>query len=210
MDSLLDLVHTSTIFPYKPEWSTVPERDVLLDRRVSRFPGTSSEIDDFDVGVARRVAYHYACTNQERRYEIENFFCLRRGRLGRFWLPLFMNLYVLDQDIIMWDGSILIKACGFSDSFRSNQYRIYIEKTDGSRITRLVTAAVDHGTYEELTVNTLFIDSVAVDEVVYLSLILLCRFDIDQLAISNVNSDVSTIDLPFVELVDEYNIEVGS
>lgn len=182
----------------------MPQRDFLLDRDFIQFTGGKSGVTSLDVGIARRLTMEYALLCPERRYEIEYFFMERMGRAERFWCPLWLNLFVMQTDIAAWTDKVRIDPCGFSGAFVAGVNRLYIELNDGSRISRLIVSVTDEGTYEELTIATVFDQDIDIDDVAYCSLILLCRFDHDDLELDFVSADTCKTTLSLIELTHEY------
>lgn len=207
MNSIYDLVRTNTIFTIKPDWISDPDRSIIPDRDLYTNASGTVQIDTLDVGIVRSMSYQYSCLNKEQQSDLEEFFFQRKGRYDRFWMPIWGNLFRLENPITAYDLSIIIQDCGLSESVVNGQDRLYIELHDGSIITRKISSVIDLGNgTERINLVTYMDQDIVASDIAQFTRLLLCRFNQDELSFQYENTDIAITNLNMIELTQEYQL----
>jgi hypothetical protein len=206
MNDLADLLSTSTIWARKPNWATSPQRDFDMAREVEDVAPSGLSITNILDYLAHSVEYRYRNSSKVDESALLAFWQQQHGRHLRFWLPLWRSDFHLVLPVLPYEDTLVVDATGVATVFQGYE-RIYLELTDGTLITRHVTAVVDNldGT-ETLYLETFMDRSIAIADVAMFGRLLLVRFDSDELLLEHVSAAVSEFTLHFRELVREYSL----
>jgi hypothetical protein len=202
-DDWKDLVVTTEKFLTKPDWSEAPSGDFDYMREMLEYPGTVTEITSINNKVPRKLKYKFANLSKVDEYSITDFFINHRGRHLNFWVPVWKNQFTLYTNIVNGDSIISVLPCGF---YRIDQgYElIFFQLKNGDYISRLVTAVINMGTYEDIILDKPMTRDITQDEILFFGRLLLARFDNDELVFNFMNNAASECTLTFLELTNEY------
>jgi len=205
MHSWLDLSRTNIKFLFKPNWINTLPLNFNLNREILQFSGTKSEIINVHNYTGYNITYCFTNLNKETEFDIVNFFCSRKGKLERFWIPLWKNIFTLYSDILINSNSINVYGSNFYLVDKGFE-RIFIHLKNGDYITRKIIASISHGIYETLFLASGIDRIITNDDINCFGRFLLVRFDQDDLNIEFVNNTCSTCELKFIELPFEYEV----
>jgi hypothetical protein len=200
-DSLLDLGNTSEIFTLRPNWMDLPSAGVENGREVIQFNMGYGSIRSLTENDARCASYGYFLKSKAEEFYLLNFFNGQRGRLKRFWLPVYYQEFTIDAPITYGSFKFTIVDNGFTTVAKFYE-RLYIELKNGNRISRKITSA-DSATV--FNVLSQFDRDIAVSDIRMAGLLLLVRFDQDELSLAHVSDSLSESSINFLELPKEYD-----
>lgn len=120
-----------------------------------------------------------------------------KGRWKSFWMPSYNADLVLTADIGSADTTITITHIDFTTLYTTADIMILLN--DGTRYYRAVTASVDNGTTETLTISALGANVAAAD-VDMISIMRLSRFDADRQEFIHYTNGQSQITIPVVQV----------
>ena len=199
VDSLLDLGSFS-ILDIETNWRQLPTTGFETAFNVLGFEGTSNEAisyDDnkpetfqFQILLEDKVAYNNFLTN----------WLSLKGRLGCFWYVDLSDRFTLNQAAIGTDVSLNVK----DSTITINGFeRLYLEKFDGSRITRKITSKVQNVSDIDLVFSDPLGQAVNLNEVKILTLLHLARFNNDTASIRAQSECTSEVNVEILTLPKE-------
>jgi len=208
-DSWGGLSRTTDRFLMKPNWLNAQANNFDFNREITEFVNTVSEIYRLGQDAAFNLTYRFTNLTRADEHYITSFFTNHRGKHKRFWIPLWKNMYTLSSSISTGDGIISIRNVGFHLVDRGYE-RIFIELKNGYQISRKVTAVLQNGLTEDLILDGTIDRDITQDDIKYFSRLLLVRFTDDSLELKYSTDSTSSIELSFLELTNEYELESES
>ena len=199
-DSLLDL-GTDPVFTASPNWQSSPSAGLDTGREVIQYNQSYASIRSLTLNNFRTMQYSYFNKTKAEEYYLLNFFYTQRGRLKRFWLPVNYQEFFLDSDALSGQFTLIIKASNFYTNWKGYE-RLYIVLKDGSRITRKISSITD----VEIAFSNALTQDVLITNVRTFGLILLARFDQDEIELRHTTDNLSECQIAFKELPDEYDL----
>jgi hypothetical protein len=193
-------------FSITPEWSGGAGVDVFTAREPISFNNGIVSIRRLSLDKSFSVGYNFASMSKADEYQLLKFFADRKGRLERFWIPLWFNEFRLkgsiEPQIVEGATEFSIEQNNFWEVFGVN-IRIFIKLKNGDMITRRIKD-VDLDSRTRLFVNTPFNRDIGQSEIDCFGRYLLARFDQDELELAHTTPALSDCTLSFKELVKEY------
>jgi hypothetical protein len=216
-DSIFGLGNNTLIFRTIPDWVSDPEYGQEFGRNILQYNLAKSAVRILTTNTGIMATYGFTNMDKGEEYTVVQFFIHSvMGRRDNFWLPIY------DSRFQPWDttseagkvpaiviGSDIfnIKQCGFRGIFREYE-RLFIILNDGSLFTRKILAVSDAGDYEAIQIDTtaggLFERNLFANDIAIAGILALCRFDQDELAVEHDTAFVSSCQLTFKELAQEY------
>jgi hypothetical protein len=201
VDSLADL-SSHPIFTQHPDWSNLPAVELGFGRDVLQSHLGRGRIRDLTSDLSRTIEYGFTEATKALEYYLLNFFCSRKGRNERFWLPTWYQSFTLSDTIV--NGTYIFKCSDYHFDEVARWYeRIFFYLKDGSLLTREVISA---NSATEFVVNTAWDRDIAATDVLYFGRLLLGRFDQDELEVGHLTDKVAEIRFKFRELAKEYSL----
>lgn len=200
-DSLLDL-GTDPIFTAKPNWTTTPSEGFDSGREVIQYNQAFASIRSLTANNARQMQYSYFNRTKAEEYYLLNFFYTQRGRLKRFWLPVNYQEFQISVAIRSVDNLVHYYDNNFSLAYKGYE-RFYLLLKDGTQISRKITSVT--GT-TQLNFGSTFPQNIAIADIRYAGLILLARFDQDEIELQHTTNNLSECSIAFQELPNEYDL----
>lgn len=204
-DSLLDIGGEEEL-PVEPNWESLPQNELQINRFLFEYRGTASEISEKNPEVPIVFEASFDLTNIVDYYTFLEFIHNHIGRVKRFWLRYPKQMFIPVEGVSTGSVNIVCEANDFHLVHVGHE-RIFIETTDGSTITRHVTnASYDEADNElTITVATPIDRDISVDEFFRVGRYLLVRFDDDNFKLrlySDMNMEISQ---RMVELIRDYD-----
>jgi hypothetical protein len=209
-DSIEGIGETSALLLREPNWIQLPQGDFDFTREIQQYSGTTLEIYKLIDESISELTYLYSCMDKNDEYYFTNFFCQRKGRHKRFWLPYWKNPFSLQSDISSGDTILSIDNCYYNRLDYGNE-RIFIKLKSGVVLTRKVTAVIQDGDSEQIILNSSQpIDrNIKRSEIKFFSRLLLVRFNQDTMDIKYRSDSVSNITFKFRELPFEHSEDLS-
>jgi len=204
-----DLSRTTDVLTVKPNWVQSLKGTFSNNVEVTQFPGTATDIYNVSDNIGNRLEYKFTNMDKADEYELITFFCEHQGRLKRFWLPYWKNQFVLLDNLSTGDTTIDVTNVNFNLIDRGYE-RLFFYLVDGSFISRQILFAIDNGTYETLYLQTALTQDIAMADVLFFGRLFLVRFDDDTMPHNFIADDTSEYGISFIELPNEYSVEVES
>jgi len=150
-------------------------------RRIDNETGTLTQTSTWDRSKrGHQKTFHP--TTRQALWNLRRLMYALRGRQVSFYIPTFIEDLVITQPITAATAVLTIELIGYAKFVRSRSPRdtIRVTFTDGTKLIRVVTAAVEVSTTEEqLTVNANWPDNRTVAEITRVEFIELVRLDTD-------------------------------
>lgn len=203
-NDLQGLGSTNKIFIREPNWIVNPKSNFDFSREMNQFVGTTLNIYNLTNSVASDFSYTYSSLSKENEYYFTNFFCDRRGKFKKFWLPYWKNPFTLQSDISLGDSVLTIDSANYN-LIDQGYERIFIKLKTGSIISREVLAVVNNGTSEDIFLKTVINMNIKISEIKFFSRLLLVRFNQDEMEIKYYSDNKSDVQFSFKELPFEHD-----
>ena len=162
------------------------------------------EMEVITPDVPIRMEMGFTVYNKSEEYDLIDFFVSRLAMVERFWIPWPRQQFTLNRDHNSGETTL--------DCYRNyaeRQYQLYerieILMNNGDRIIRKVIGTDNDETETRITIDTSLDRDVDQDGYLRISRLMLVRFDIDDLEMSCMTDRVGEVNLPFLELVHEYD-----
>lgn len=204
-DSLLDLGVDSDIFTSEPDWSSEPSASFLQGRDIQQYDNGTVNIREKSIYKPRTVEYSFTNMTKSDEYSILDFFYRMKGMLKRFWVPIWKQGFTLSEPISSGSFYFKINNNSFGDIVNFHE-RIFIKTVSGDLITRKI-AEYEVGSKTEFLVSSAWDRDIALSDIAFFGILLLARFDHDELEIDYSNDIIGTCSLRFLELVNEYDLQ---
>ncbi len=202
-DSMTEIGSTP-FFPLEPNWVKTPAVTQQMARRLHQYPGSVDEMDVITGDVPVRMEMGFTVFDKSEEYTLVDFFVNRYAMVEKFWLAWPRNQFDLNRDHNVGESVL--------DCYRNyaeRQYQLYeridILMNNGDRIVRKVIGTDNDETETRITLDTSLDRDVDADGYLRFSRLMLCRFDVDILELQAKTDRVAEINLPFLELVTEYD-----
>jgi hypothetical protein len=204
-DSLLDLGSDTNIFTYAVDWSSNPSIGDDFGRETIQENQGQVAYRTLTTDLNCSVQYGFTNLSKADEYNILAFFHARQGRLERFWLPIYPQLFTLAAAIS--SGSNQFQIVQNSAYKMLHLYeRLFIKTNSGDLITRKFLANPANDIF---TTVSAFDRNIALADVMYFSRLILCRFDQDKIEMKHETDSVSSCSIKFKELSKEYDLAFG-
>ena len=205
-DSWLNLGSLATRFEERPNWITPAKTSTTINSELLRYFPSAVDITELNINGSA-LAFEYGFENMKRKqaYTVLDFFGGRVGRLMRFWVPVWTNMFTLYANITNGDNNIKINSVLFSSTAITTYQRIFIYTKAGDSISRRCATVADGVGYEQLNLASNMDRDLTQGDIEIFSVLALARLDIDTLEMVHQSSDICSTVLRFVELVGEYN-----
>jgi hypothetical protein len=204
-DSILDLIHTNTIFPLMPNWASRPERSFNLNSEYFEYAQSAAMLNLIDNYIHRNMQYGFSLEKADEKTLLD-FLYDRKCNIERFWMPIYYKQFRPVSAIVNGTQTIVIEDCGFYEVYSGHE-RLYIRTYDGTILTRHIMAVVDNGNdTETLTLYSSWDRNIAVSEIIYCSLLVLARVSDEKISMKHISSGMAETTLNFIELVPEYQV----
>lgn len=200
-NSLLDL-GTDPVFTAVPNWQTSPSAGFDTGREVIQYNQAFASIRSLALNNFRTIQYSYFNRTKAEEYYLLNFFYTQRGRLKRFWLPVNYQEFSISSAITSGDNHFHITDNNFSLVLKGYE-RLYIVLKNGDQISRKIVSAT--GT-TQININGTFDRNIALADIRFAGLILLVRFDQDEIELKHTTDNLSECSIAFKELPNEYDL----
>lgn len=202
-DSMTE-IGTTPFFPLEPNWVRIPAVTQQMSRKLHQWPGSVDEIDAVTPDVPIRMEMGFTVFDKSEEYDLVDFFVNRYAMVEKFWLAWPRQQFTLNRDHNVGEAVL--------DCYRNyaeRQYQLYerieILMNNGDRIVRKVVGMDNDPTETQITIDTSLDRDVDQDGYLRFSRLMLCRFDVNILELAAVTDRVAEINLPFLELVTEYD-----
>lgn len=202
-DSWQGLTRTTYKWLLQPDWNTTPSMSTNFNRTLTKYDFTGVDLYELSANYPLSIQYGYTNLTKEDEYKIINLFNTRKGRLKRFWLPMWKNEFKLVSAVTAGDNILTVNNT-FWRKIDQGYERIFIQLKNGDYISRKISAVIQDGANENIILETTINRDIALSDVKYFSRLLLVRLDDDNLNMNYQSHLVSDCTLNFFELVDEY------
>lgn len=182
-------------------WRERPKMNVKTNVRLFGFEGTVKQVINQSDDQPHDLDFLVTLENLEQIFQFLTFFHSRRARLERFWFPLPYGIFSLVGQQL--SGNTVLKVNSPTFFYRGFE-RIYILLSNGDLITREVTAVNE-------VAGELFFTVAALDrtieesDVELCSLLLLCRFDNNDVKLKYKPYTAADTNIKLKELITEYS-----
>ena len=204
-DDLQDLGTTPEfrqLFSEYQDWKETPRLNVKTNTNLFGFEGTAQQLLNHSPEQPHALQFLVTLENLQQIFDFLTFFVARKGRLEKFWFPLPYNVFTAVGQQVISATKLLVNSPSFD--YKGFE-RVYLLLENGDLITRHVTAVSDAGG------GNLFFDVSALDrtieesDVVLSSLLLLVRFDQDDVELLQKQLYCSSFSVRLLELINEYS-----
>ena len=184
-------------------WQEVPNIDFFFSRRILEYLGTSQQV--IEISSYKPLSFKGSTVNKNKieEYELLDNWAQFKGRLTRFWVMCPLQFFSLKQEINFGADTITVYNNNFSENYKGYG-RLYIRLRNNDLITRKIEDVIVTAEEQIIQVDLAFDRNIKEEDIICFSLLLLVRFDIDELELDYKNPQVSTANLRVVELVKEY------
>lgn len=196
-----DSLHGLSLLPFfgaLPNWQNQPQKDRDIGRDVLRYNLGYASIRNRTSFNGRKLAYSFFPTSKEEEFALLDFFHTQGGRHKRFWLPIHYSELILASDIAIGDIACTVVDNPFPSGMVNE--RIYIETSCGDQIS----AKVVDSTGNTLEIAGYFDRDIAIADIRIFGLVVLVRFDHDDIITTFTTDTLSDCKLSFKELPSEY------
>jgi hypothetical protein len=194
---------TDPVFPLSPNWISQPSAGFDTGREIIQYNHAYASIRSLTLNNFRKIQYTYFLKTKAEEYSLLNFFYTQRGRLKRFWLPVNYQEFLISSPITSGDNHFHIIDSGISLILKGYE-RLYLVLKTGDQISRKIVSAT--GT-TQLNISGIFDRNISLSDIRTAGLILLVRFDQDEIELRHTTDNLSECQITFKELPDEYTYD---
>ena len=191
------------VFNIEPDYATVPEVSFLSSRDEIYFPGTIKLIEVINKPI-RTVNYTYTCLGKVDEITITTFFNDRKGKVESFLLPIWDNFYEALIPFTAGNNYINIKHCNAHEIYNPLEL-IYVCNLHNIlsyfQIEKIEEIDED---IERITFINYIEDTIELNQIKFLSSVLLVRFNQDECTFLFDTTYNSKVTLSFIELPNEH------
>lgn len=129
--------------------------------------------------------------SRQKLWEVRQLLHYLKGKQTAFYLPTFQWELVVTQTLLNLSDSMTIRNVGYSKYIRNRSPNnvIRLTKTDGTKLTRTITASSEaSATEESLTVDSVWPSDITVAEIALVEIFELVRFDTDEFRIDHISA----------------------
>lgn len=206
MTDLLTGLGSLAVIYDKHNWSSNPSISYDMSRQIFSFTGTIEEIINYSDDRPHKLELDFLFQDKAEEYAFLTFFFDKRGRWKKFWLPAPPTSFTLAMPTVIGVPSIIVKSNRFGQFYRGFE-RIYLEISDGSKLTFQVTSVSENAPIagqDTLNLGAALDRVIPIANVVQLSLLLCGRWDKDVAELEHPCASNSTCKITFLELPKEY------
>lgn len=199
-DSLADLGPNTTLMDFDANWQTDPteKREILINSNI--YPGTIHSIDFYS--EPRRKPTFQIQDLETKLYSFLVFFADRVARKKSFWLPDKFNRFTAVSIAV---DLLSIEVEKLSDLHLHGHERLFIRLINGDRISRKISSIQQLTSTTKINLASL-LPSFALTDIELISFLLYVRLDQDEIEITYHTDCAASVDLAFVELLEEYDL----
>jgi len=203
-DDLNDLGGYS-LFDFDLNWAQLPKTTIAIPRRMFNFPGTSHVVEELVAATQFSFDAEAVLDSETDIDSFLDFITARDGRVGAFWIRHPFQHFTLDVAATNTDGVLYCDYNHSALSWQGNE-RIYIDLVGGDTLTFEVDSINynDSTSRSELTLATNIDRDIAIADIVKIGRLLYVRFGHDSFKLEYLRTELATVDLKFVELIQEY------
>jgi len=203
-NNLIDL-ESVEYFTLSPNWSSNPQTSLAALRRLISFPGTSDVVQSIGLSPILSFSQKYLLKTKAEINEFYEFMQRVKGRWGRFWIRHPYSFFTLKTSTGIGAVTIYVERNQFDWIFQGYE-RIYIQQSDGSIITRLLTDVVENVLLDrlELTFGTQLDRPILKTDKIILGRLLLVRLDSDEIQLSMISQTLAEVGIKVVEVIKDY------
>lgn len=209
-DSILDLNYEDFWAPGDiTNWRENPTFDFDLAVNLVEYPGTVHELHELSTNTPQKWGFSVMLEDNAALYALLEKFNTYQGRYGRFFFLLPFGMFDLAVPANQYDQAIILKENGY---VYLGYERIGIKMVNGDILTRKVTGVAKDEQQQtmEFTINAILDRDLTLDNIEFITLAVLCRLDLDELAVKSHADGVGEATLQFVELPHEYDLSEGT
>jgi hypothetical protein len=204
-DSLLDL-DNEALFSFPIDWNSLPAIADSFGRELLQYNLGAINYRFLTRDLNYSVQYGMTFMSKKDEYDVLNFFCERKGRYERFWIPIYAQMFTLAANITSGDYYFQI--------IDQNQYktlhlyeRLFIKLKTGDLITRKINSL--NAPPNIFGVISAFDRNILTTDIEYFGRLILGRFDQDEIEINHETDSLGNCSLQFRELSKEYDLVFG-
>ena len=127
------------LFPFAPNWTTLPESSGELLRRTLQFPGTIAEINSLTDEKPLSFEATFLLSTREDIYNMQDFFDGTLGRIETFWVEHPVAWAILASDAAIYDEKLICLANSAHLGYRGYE-RLYVRMSNDDITTRHVSS----------------------------------------------------------------------
>jgi hypothetical protein len=186
---IIDPSWSTLVYTGYPVLTVLPNMDDALTVEIDRM------VIDVDSGIGRPVfvetadvsfrtqTHSWLLRGAEQYADFRGFLQTAEGRLHTFWLPSFTRDFELTENVASSDVSLTVENCGYVANLWGdvNRRDLYILLQDGTKICRRISAAVEAGPLETLTLSSAVGTSFSKSDVALICLMSTARLDSDSI-----------------------------
>lgn len=193
------------VFPFSPNWATLPSTTAPLLRRTLQFPGTIAELETLTDKTPLSFEATFLLSKREDVYNMQDFFDDQLGRVNQFWVEHPIAWAILAQSASIYDEILVCQANSAHLGYIGHE-RLYVRMNNDGLTTRHVSSIVYNSStgYEEYWLTNQLAYAIATSDYYRIGRLLFARFDTDVLKIKYHTDSIAEVTLPFYELVEEY------
>lgn len=198
-------IGTTNIFPIEVNWVKDISLDVMPEKEIISFSGTSDVIEDYITFSPTILGFQFDLQTPDKIFTFLDFFDSVKGRAYKFWFKIPSVEFTLKENIDSGSTSIPIYRNEL-DKVTWNNERIWIGMNNGDVITRHVTSVSDSIVLNKHTLNfaTPLDRDLTTTNHYIISRLLLCRFVSDEISLNLETDSFLTINCEVIETVKEY------
>jgi hypothetical protein len=201
----LTKVGSFPIFTIEPNWAKDMSSDYFFSKRLIGHPGTVIQLEEITAKVPNALGLSFQCSDKREEYDLLVFFLSRLGRVKRFWLRSPITSFTLKTDALFGENGIYCDKNLFNLVYQGYE-RICILMANDDMVVRKVTSCIFGSDYTYLGFDTMLDRDIKATNHLMIGRFLLGRFNTDRLKFSYDSINVSTTELQFLELVNDYSL----
>lgn len=199
-DSLTELGPNTTLMDFEANWQTDPteKREILINHNI--YPGTIHSIDFY--GEPRRKLTFKITDLETKLYSFLVFFADRVARKKSFWIPDKFNRFTAVSIAV---DLLSIEVEKLANLHLHGHERLFIRLENGDRISRKISSIQQLTSTTKINLASI-LPAFAIEDVVLISFLLYARLDQDEIEITYHTDSAASVDLAFIELLEEYDL----
>ena len=123
-------IGTTNIFPLEVNWIKDISSDIMPEKEIISFPGTSDVIEDYITFSPTVLGFQFDLETQDKIFTFLDFLNSVKGRAYKFWFKIPFVEFTLKEDISSGSTSIPIYRNEL-DKITWNDERIWIGMNNG-------------------------------------------------------------------------------
>ena len=181
-----------------PNFTTSPKYSFLSSLKIIEFDGGPTDFYEISDRKPQTFQCEILLSSKAEESSFLTFWKSRKGMLERFWLPVFPDLFTLQEDFISSASVIEIEPV----SIQFNEERIYILTLDDFLWTAKVSSFLTEDDKTTLTLSTISGKDIKKEDINSFGMLLLCRFDKETVELNYETPEAIRVSLEIREVLE--------